>query len=135
MLPRPFPARYEREGLGRPRSPPKPHVPAYPGPRDVSYPASPGIGVVIKKDEIRPPAHPHGIAGGNQDAYRGLKTLRPRGNWPHRGICPVKGANSVAELSSAGKDLFGHLTIGWKCGHFACQREIGLLPAGGQEFG
>ena len=36
-----------------------------------------GVGVVVEEGEVGAPAHPHGVAGGEQDADDGAEALRP----------------------------------------------------------
>src|SRR5579871_935330 len=63
-----------------------------------------GIGVVVEEGEVRPPAHPHGIAAVEHGSHNGLETLRPLLDGTHRGLRPVKGKCAFAHLAATGDE-------------------------------
>ena len=60
-----------------------------------------GVGIVIKEGEFRAPTHPHGEAGGQQDADGDLQTLRPCVNPSKRSTGPVKFLDQVSQRTAA----------------------------------
>ncbi len=66
------------------------------------------IGVVVEVGELRSPADPDGLAGGQHDAHAGLQALRPAVGGAEGSGRPVEGAHPRPHLAAAGKEIVHH---------------------------
>lgn len=61
------------------------------------------VGGVAEERQLRPPRHPHGEPGRQQDAHRGPQALRPPVRRPKRGLSPVHSRQVPADLLVGGE--------------------------------
>ena len=82
-----------------------PDVPGRPsqGPGMLRAEGHPGVSVVIEEGEVRPPAHPHGIAGLEHDPDHRPEELGPTLDRAERGAPPVERPGAFAHLAPPGE--------------------------------
>ncbi len=71
------------------------------------------VGIVVEVSELRPPPHPHLVAGGEHHPHDGAQALRPRVRRTQRRGAPFEIAQQGGDLAGPYEDLVVRVKFGF----------------------